>query len=620
MSIKRTIRQGQLISPFGVGSIMDIGPESFSVVDISRWNIDGLRTIEDSRLEDKLRRRIKAPKAKEGTKSVAIARFPRWHFCPRCRRMRRITAAEDEARGYPIPKCENPKCRSEMTPMGFVAVCSEGHLGDVDWYYWAHRASRSSKGVCSPNGAKLYFLTSGQGGGDWSAISVRCGHPDEPGSGCGATADFTGLVEAERPGGMRCMGRQPWRRDHEACDSPIRVFRRAASNLHFPAIVSAIDLAADSGATVDEHSLVEGWEGDPNIGAIRTIFAARQNDFEKAKPICARWIESFADRNGCGANAAADALRSLLEGVEAGQEAGVDDATQASFQQQILGEEWAVLAGARELNGRFLQVRPVVPPDGWPAELRRTVVGLSMVRRLREVRALLGFRRLSPGEDSRLVPVDLGRNDAGWYPGVEAWGEGIFLRLAEEEVRRWEEAVSGPSAGRLERLRSRALQMGWDESISTPRFLLLHSLAHAVVRRLSFDAGYSASSIRERIYSSSEGAGMCGILIYTADGDSEGSLGGLVRMGQPEKFGKLLSAALMDVSWCSADPVCRETEETGMDGLNAASCHACLLVSETSCSYNNSFLDRRALVEIGGGAPFFKLEGFSQGYADGGEG
>ena len=101
---------------------------------------------------------------------------------------------------------------------------------------------------------------------------------------------------------------------------------------------------------------------------------------------------------------------------------------------------------------------------------------------------------------------------------------------------------------------------------------------------------------------------MCGILIYTADGDSEGSLGGLVRMGDPKRFGALLEAALLDISWCSADPVCKETDRQGIGGMNAASCHACMLVSETSCAYNNSLLDRRMLVGLGGVDSYFRLD------------
>ena len=97
---------------------------------------------------------------------------------------------------------------------------------------------------------------------------------------------------------------------------------------------------------------------------------------------------------------------------------------------------------------------------------------------------------------------------------------------------------------------------------------------------------------------------MAGILIYTADSDSEGSLGGLVRQGQWERLLPTIILSLQNASWCSSDPVCRESKGQGQDGLNQGACHACGLISETSCTHLNSLLSRTLLIdkEIG----FFK--------------
>ena len=66
-----------------------------------------------------------------------------------------------------------------------------------------------------------------------------------------------------------------------------------------------------------------------------------------------------------------------------------------------------------------------------------------------------------------------------------------------------------------------------------PEFVLIHTFAHLIINQLSFECGYGSSSIRERIYceKAENKYGMYGVLIYTASGDSEGSLGGLVRQG-----------------------------------------------------------------------------------------
>ena len=54
------------------------------------------------------------------------------------------------------------------------------------------------------------------------------------------------------------------------------------------------------------------------------------------------------------------------------------------------------------------------------------------------------------------------------------------------------------------------------------------------MRQIALECGYTAASIRERLYSKTSDqphGPMAGILIYTAASDSEGTLGGLVNWG-----------------------------------------------------------------------------------------
>jgi len=130
-----------------------------------------------------------------------------------------------------------------------------------------------------------------------------------------------------------------------------------------------------------------------------------------------------------------------------------------------------------------------------------------------------------------------------------------------------------------------------DDASPTPRFIMLHTLAHILIREFESSAGYPAASLQERIYCSVSG-GMAGILIYTAVPDIAGSLGGIVELANPAKFIRLLDSAMRHAEWCSLDPVCGEMEGQGPSWLNRAACHGCALVPDTSCSYNNVFLDR----------------------------
>lgn len=95
------------------------------------------------------------------------------------------------------------------------------------------------------------------------------------------------------------------------------------------------------------------------------------------------------------------------------------------------------------------------------------------------------------------------------------------------------------------------------------RFVLLHSLSHAVINELAIECGYSSASISERIYSRGPDQGpepMAGILLYTSAPDAEGTLGGLVNLGQPSELGPILRRALERAGLCSSDPLCADHE------------------------------------------------------------
>jgi hypothetical protein len=220
---------------------------------------------------------------------------------------------------------------------------------------------------------------------------------------------------------------------------------------------------------------------------------------------------------------------------------------------------------------------------------------------LREIRALHGFRRYEPG--AALVDVNLGsRGRARWLPAIESFGEGVFFTLREDRLVEWEqnEAVV-ERAGVIEQ-RRRDSPIGSRFQEASPRSILLHTVAHLLIRRLAFSCGYSSASLRERIYVGQAPTARAGLLIYTAAGDAEGTLGGLVRQGEPPRLAFALLSALEESAWCSNDPVCMEARGQGLGSMNLAACHACSLVSETSCERSNVLLDR-ALVVGGADVP-----------------
>ena len=251
-----------------------------------------------------------------------------------------------------------------------------------------------------------------------------------------------------------------------------------------------------------------------------------------------------------------------------------------------------------------LEIR-TVDTDLLPEILQEIIAGISLVDKLRATRVYSGFNRLvpqhvdgAPPPQSHLWRIPPVVDVEKWLPCSVVFGEGIFIRFKEDRIAAWESDRN--LSTHLNSLQNRedaaARRMGRPSRSVRPRFLLLHTLAHLLIRRLVFECGYGSASLRERLYvSENPKARMAGILIYTASGDCEGSMGGLVRMGEAENFARIFEAAVSDAAWCSADPVCSESGNNGgqgIDGLNIAACHCCTLLPETSCECFNSLLDR----------------------------
>jgi hypothetical protein len=588
---RRSIRAGQLISPFGVGAVVDLGTESFTSVDISHWPHGDCPIVQDNPLRSMLGKDVRSPPDAGRGATVPVWRFPRWLFCPTCRHLTHLTQAMDAANDGRAPTCPTPTCQgAALNPMRFVAACENGHLQDVDWHRWAHRNNQAAtSGQCSRQTSRLKFNTTGASGGDFNAMTVTC-------TACGSINTLEGLTQG--PYVFGCGGRQPWQ-DHgsaEACGAYPRVFPRAASSVYYAQTRSAIDLDASSrGASADGLQALRVWlQANSRVGVYRKLATSfpRNRLEELCSDVVQEAVRNFRINED---EARAEVIAVVLDSAVTGAAAVVSPPDDS--QHGILRAEWPQISRRTAVTSRNLQTSVQTLDEVWPQEFSRVFEQVTLIARLREVRALIGFRRVKPDQASRMVASDLGAG-AGWLPGIETFGEGVFLKFREATVADWEQSVRPAYARRSSELEAACARWGRTPAAvhASPRFVALHTFAHGLIRRLAFDAGYSAASIRERIYCDLGSSPAAGVMLYTADGDSEGSLGGLVRQGEPGRLLGTLRRTLADLAWCSSDPVCIELEAQGVDGLNSAACHACCLVSETSCAYNNSLLDRRLLV------------------------
>ena len=584
---QKSIRTSQLITPFGVGAVVELGGESFACKDTRYWPVDSCSELADNHLSRLLGVKIRRPPTK-GTSAkpgaVPFSRFPAWLFCPTCRSLHRYTSTMEKANENKVPTCGNASCKkAELVPMRFVVACEEGHLQDVDWHWWCHlEAQKSATGTCARVGSKMYFRVSGASGGDFDSMSIDCA--------CGASKSFVGLTDQGRH--IPCWGRQPWETKTGSCSSDTaRVYPRGASNIYYPNVLSALDLMSiETKESIGRAEGVKAWFETSEAAKSARQAAELVSDRSVLRKLFEKICSEGARQFGIPAATVETAFFEWLDGSAAPVAEGGTDRSQHG----ILAAEWPFLARPEPTRSRNLQARPYLAKGTWPESFSAVFDQVTLVDRLREVRALTGFARV---KTEKVLPSDL-EGKSGWLPGVESFGEGIFLKFNLPYLQKWEQDVRGVFASRSSELEAICERWGRQPAgiYSSARFIALHTFAHGLIRRLSFDAGYSSSSLRERIYCGESGGDMAGILLYTSDSDSEGALGGLVRQGEPQRLIGTMQRAIADLSWCSGDPVCSEMPRQGVDGMNAAACHACTLVSETSCAYNNSLLDRRLLL------------------------
>ncbi len=518
----------------------------------------------------------------QGTgKSIMTQRFPAWLFCPRCRRIWYWLPPDELGADGKPPSCKNVECENAvLSPMRHIAVCEDGHLADVDWWRWAH--SDQPEHSCERGDPMLNFEVRSEQGLSLDAHEIKCLR-------CNASKSLKDFVfpGALQKIGQRCRGRQPWQswEQEVPCDKPLEAIPRSQTAVHFSVTISALDLGLDATA----NSQVQEMAKDFNKIILPKLKSRNLSYSDACQPkYLDRFTSKFQENFPRCDNVAAQ-IRRLLD-----EHYNVSCASRLiSTDADILAEEWTALT--KPSNSIDLNSPLFVSKRDWPSdneadiELATKIKAVYLIEKLRVVRALCGFRRLKPDSGQMISPY-LGKDKCDWRPAIEIYGEGIFIEFAQEALQEWEEHNGKALHNWTEQSKKHMEQAGMAMRFEKlepvfPRFALIHTFSHILMRQLCYECGYSGASVGERIYVFEDKAG---VLIYTADGDSEGSLGGLIRQGREDRLGNSMIEALERAEWCSNDPICSE--------LAHAACHACALVPETSCSHQNSLLDRQLLI------------------------
>lgn len=623
-------RPSSLLYTYGPGAIMDLPNFSIMPAGLGDWEPIWKRrghipTISEPRLlnvvrlhlgpqVEELRKYPWQPKrtgmSNEGSDLGIPARvFPQWFRCTGCDYLGPLPRFSytnthpfrPDLAQFTHKSCpgrggkSNKKSGSPAVPAQHLLTCTNGHLDEFPYSLWVHRGTKCSK-------AELPDLKMRDANVGKSVGSIIA---------CASCGQSRGMAEAQGSVGReklprQCRGRHPHLNAFDsACDARPTLIMMGASNLWFASTQSIIVMprteAEEKEALADQLRVKLGVEQVKQFGhqieVIKALADAKEID-----------LEGLTDSDI--AAAVADVL-APGESEEDWQKKRADwDPV------DLLVPEWRYLQKPtlfpQQQNSNSLMVTEMQRHN----ELHPMISRVVAVNKMKKVNAVLGFTRLDEMDRvndliSRLVKLTRNGKPT-WVPATEDRGEGIFLQLDLNAVASWESTIrttplwEAHRAAHEENFRKRfsetAEKVHPDVRLPLPRYWLLHTLSHVLIREMAMSCGYGSASLTERIYgwgSSPQREAAAGLLICTTASDSEGTLGGLVALSEPDRLHGLVLSALRRASRCSSDPVCAmRTPSPPEDFLHGAACHCCSFASETSCEKANRFLDRRFLLNL----------------------
>ncbi|MFF4427075.1 DrmB family protein [Streptomyces sp. NPDC001549] len=626
-------RPSSLLYTYGPGSIMDLPQFTIMSTGLDDWDRIWRRrdaappSIHAPRLKNVVRMMMgsndvelrphpwqpkKYVRSAEGNDLGVPARvFPQWLRCTGCDLLGMLSQF-DYKNTHPfrtdLATFEHTKCtgrsgsrsrkamRRPAVPARYLLACVDGHLDEFPYALWVHHGQPCSNAELPV--LKMIDRTAGKGA---SAV-IRC-------ESCQTQRPMN---EAQGEAGKvklpDCRGRHPHLDafDHRGCRHKTRLMLVGASNLWFPATQSIIVMPESQ--QEKESDLAD---------RIRTTLGDKLDKYRQHLDILRDLLEDRVDVTGLTDHELAAAVEAACapQATPEEQEEKLRDWDPVD----LLAPEW------RHLLLPILGARNEDPKSGLTLAarergdtLRPEITRVLAVEKLRKVNALVGFTRIDDMDrvgdlPRRLAPLTRTPRPT-WTVATEDRGEGIFLQLDEDSVAAWEKRILESEVWQAHveahrrnfqrRFSETAEKINPDSRLKPPRYWLVHTFAHILIRELALSCGYSAASLSERLYAwpaTENRDPAAGLLICTTASDSDGTLGGLVQLSEPARFQRVVDDALRKAQRCSSDPVCSmRTPHDPEDFLHGAACHCCVMASETSCERANRFLDRRFLINLPG--------------------
>ena len=596
------IRLSQFVITWGPGSILEgqRGPRLIPAPDIGLFYRTGLTPdrfeISDQRMSYGLlggNRIFRLPSNTElgihQQQPVYFTRvFPEWRICHNVEKHKFRNYLNFSVL-YFGPKC--PLCNKDGEAVRFVSACPKGHLDDVDWIYIVHGDKK-----CFGQPDRIWFMWIEEGS-SLAFIYIKCPV-------CGAQVNLKWAYDRSWP----CTGRFPEREPfssppkRDGCDCKARLILRQASNLRIPELKTLFTIPPRY--TRLHHLLL-------SRAIYPVIVANPPSSMEDLK----RMLNNLYSKGLLSDNIVREILNHPWDEIKRAIKE-IHSPVPENYSELLVEELHAFIDGS--VNG----IPPVRHPRPFsqvlieinPAKVTQargpngTLFRIVPITRLRTVIVQTGYRReVDISKPASVVDVsfqDYHKCDVRWYPGVEFFGEGIFIIINDRDG--WQEFnFTGVSCIKWFDIYSDSIRVSYPDYVFRdprrreelhPAFVWWHTLSHLLIRAISEEAGYPSASIRERVYLELKDDRIVrgGILLYAVQPGSEGTMGGLISL--VPHFQKIFERAFNMLKSCSGDPLCFNSLFTPGHYCGAA-CYGCLFLSETSCEHRNMWLDRKVLME-----------------------
>ena len=597
------IRPTQYVTTYGPGSIIEsingphliLRPDKGLIPEIFQKLIQGDFTISN---ENEMARTalpttvvFRIPSNSEvgfsdGVPIYNTTPFPKWKLC--------VNKIHRQNVLYRDEKC--PQCRNFSAAIRFIAACGNGHMSDVPWDKLVHKNRN-----CQNTSVFLWFNSP-----KLTEIRIRCEQ-------CDSEIQIGKLREGTNGElGIRCTGEFLETGESTSCNRIMRIVLRQSSSLRIPYLETLFSVPPklELADLIFEHCwsqlrlIISTFMKADKYDKIDSFLNEKLDD-EKFNTI----LDLLSQENYIS-NQYKEELRhlpiktireSILRFDKNNSITSLEDAmveefnrlkhySQASHSEIILAQSRSDDLKIKEtitenFLGHELKITPI-------ALLNTLIIQRGYIRNIETMEAN-GITRI----ESKLKEISFEMSGKKWLPGIKFKGEGLFitsdiLPKNNEVAKEWDNY-----AKKLKNEQPSSFFIYGNKHFNST-FVWWHTFSHLLIRVLAENGGYSAPSLREKIYitqDKSSGAYSGGVVIYTAEPGYDSSFGGLISLTDHIK--DLFESMILNVTSCSEDPLCSDTRFPSKTEAysNGSACYACLFLSETSCAYRNLFLDRNII-------------------------